>query len=262
MSCLWTTHGNAGGINISHRLAFLLTVAWMFLPSFAVITGTIHAWYGARNCLTPNQDTSNVNVMNTKSGNRIQNTGREAAVKQYIYWPERVKPTLASSLNIGGKLQGLLRYSATTCSGNIRCGHLLCSYWEELKGEGWKKDLAYSPSPHQYTHYGSCRCGSKSKNGILAVPEHQGEFSTTPVIPILQILSTAKRLWACDRQQISRVSLNPLSVNLQGFIQVGAMTYVAEFKSFSPICNEASYLFFRFFHWRNVQKEGYCWSVT
>lgn len=75
---------NAGGINISHKLMFLLALAWMFLASFAVITGTIHAWYGARNLLTPNQDTSHVNVMNTKSGNRIQYTGREAAVKQYI----------------------------------------------------------------------------------------------------------------------------------------------------------------------------------
>lgn len=75
---------NAGGIKISHKFTFLLTLAWMFLASFSVITGTIHAWYGARNVLTPNQDTSNVNVMNAKSGNCMQYTGREAAVKHCI----------------------------------------------------------------------------------------------------------------------------------------------------------------------------------
>lgn len=34
---------NAGGINSSHKLMFPLQLTWMFLPSLAVITGTIHA---------------------------------------------------------------------------------------------------------------------------------------------------------------------------------------------------------------------------
>lgn len=87
----------------------------------------------------------------------------------------------------------------------IFCHHLQWQYkrwapfvqlisWEELRGERWMKDLAYSPSPQQYTHHHSCHRGSKSKNGTLAVPEHQGQFSTTPVIPILQILSQCKEI--------------------------------------------------------------------
>jgi len=41
--------------------------------------------------------------MNTKSGDCVQYTGREAAVKQCINWLMWVKLTLASSLIIGGK---------------------------------------------------------------------------------------------------------------------------------------------------------------
>lgn len=49
------------------------------------------------------------------------------------------------------------------------------------------KDLAHSSS-HQYTHDNTCHFGSKSENGTLVVPKHQGQLSIPPAIPILQIL--------------------------------------------------------------------------
>lgn len=66
--------------------------------------------------------------------------------------------------------------------------------WEEVEGEGRMKNPALSPSPHQDTHHGGCHCGSKSKTGMLAVPEHQGQFWTAPVISIPQIQSSCKEI--------------------------------------------------------------------
>lgn len=142
------------------------------------------------------------------------------------------------------------------------CQHLQWEYelWVHfvqlmsLRGrKGWMKDLAYSHSPHRYTpRY--CHLGSQSENGILVVPKNQGQFSITPAIPFSKFYPTAWRLWACDRQLISRVSLNPLSVNFKGSIQVRAMIYVVDFRIifFSPFHSEA-FPCFSSFQWRDVR---------
>lgn len=161
-------------------------------------------------------------------------------------------------------MEELLLYSATTCSGNMRCSKLLCSQYPQRSWKGKAKwrvlHTALLLTSTRTVRVGIVAVHLNWDTGTAwasrSVLSYTCNFHFPNSILLQKDYELVTDSWFQGHHQIF------LSVNLKCFVQVRTMIDVVEFSIFFTFLQWSFLVSSKFFHWRNVWKKRCSCSVT